>query len=56
MSHVRGFLMLLAAGFAFWRGWRIHSGSYAWMAYGLGIAALALAVWHLTRQADKRRG
>ena len=30
-------------------------GLYAWMAYGLGVAALGLAVWHLTRKADRRR-
>ena len=55
MNHVRGFLMLLAAGFAVWRGWKIHTGMYAWMAYGLAAAALALAVWHLTRKPEARR-
>ena len=50
MNRVRGFLMLLAAGFALYRGWKIHSGHYAFMAYGLGVLALALAIWHLTRQ------
>jgi hypothetical protein len=56
MNHVRGFLMLLAAGFAFWKGWQIHQGPHAWMAYGLGAAALGLAAWHLTRKTDARRG
>jgi len=56
MNHVRGFLMLLAAGVAFWKGWQIHHGSHAWMAYGLGAAALGLAVWHLTRKTDVLRG
>jgi hypothetical protein len=55
MNHVRGVLMLVAAGIALWRGWKIHTGFYAWSAYGLGAAALALAVWHLTRKADRRR-
>jgi hypothetical protein len=55
MNHVRGVLMLLAAGFAFWRGWHLHTGTYAWMAYGLGVAALALAVWHFMRKPDVRR-
>jgi hypothetical protein len=50
MNHVRGFVMLLAAGFAVWKGWKIHSGTHAWMAYGLAAAALALGVWHLTRR------
>jgi hypothetical protein len=55
MNHVRGVLMLLAAGVAIWRGWKIHTGTHAWMAYGLGALALGLAVWHLTRKADSRR-
>jgi hypothetical protein len=55
MNHVRGVVMLLAAGFAIWKGWRIHSGTHAWMAYGLGTLALGLAVWHLTRKPDARR-
>jgi hypothetical protein len=55
MNRFRGILMLAAAGIALWRGWKIHTGLYAWMAYGLGVAALGLAVWHLTRKADRRR-
>jgi hypothetical protein len=38
--------MVAAAGIAFWRGWQIHAGRYAWMAYGLGAVALMLAAWH----------
>jgi hypothetical protein len=49
MNFARGVLMLLAAGFALWRGWQIHTGTHAWMAYGLGAAALGLAAWHLRR-------
>jgi hypothetical protein len=53
MNSMRGFLMLLAAGFAAWKGWRIHSGPHAplqmWTAFGLAALALGLAVWHLTR-------
>jgi hypothetical protein len=56
MNFFRGALMVLAAGFAAWRGWKIHHGIYAWMAYGLAVAALALAAWHLTRKPDVRRG
>ncbi len=55
MNRVRGIVMLLAAGFAAWKGWKIHTGTHAWMAYGLAAAALGLAVWHLTRKADERR-
>lgn len=39
--------MLLAAAVAVWKGWQIHRGEHAWLAYGLGAAALALSVWHL---------
>jgi LPXTG-motif cell wall-anchored protein len=42
--------MVLAACVAFWRGWQIHTGQKALMAYALGVAALALAVWHFTRR------
>jgi uncharacterized membrane protein len=55
MNHFRGVLMLLAAGVAFWRGWKIHTGNTALLAYGLGTLALGLAVWHLTRKPDKPR-
>ncbi len=47
--------MLVAAGIAIWRGWTIHTGLYAWGAYGLGVLALGLALWHLTRKAEPRR-
>jgi hypothetical protein len=55
VQQFRGILMLVAAGIAFYRGWKIHSGDYAVMAYVLGALALGLAVWHLTRRAPQRR-
>ncbi|MGA7339896.1 MAG: hypothetical protein WBE72_17495 [Terracidiphilus sp.] len=55
MNPVRGALMLLAACLAFWQGWRIHSGRSALMACGLGVLALALAVWHFARKAPRPR-
>jgi len=51
MNPVRGFVMLLAAAFAAWKGWKIHTGMHAWEAYGLAVLALGMAVWHLTRPA-----
>jgi hypothetical protein len=42
--------MLLAAAVAIWKGWQIHRGETAVLAYGLGAMALALGVWHLTRK------
>ena len=50
MYRVRGIVMLIAAGLAFWRGWKIHTGETATLAYGLGLMALLLAAWYLTRK------
>ena len=55
MNQFRGILMLVAAGVAFYRGWKIHTGHDAWWAYGLGVLAVGLALWHLTRHAPQRR-
>ena len=50
VNPVRGIVMLVAAAIAFWKGWQIHHGESAVLAYGLGAIALALGVWHLTRK------
>jgi hypothetical protein len=55
MNRIRGVLMLVAALFAFWRGWQIHSGRMALLACGLGLLALALAAWHFTRRPPQPR-
>jgi hypothetical protein len=53
MNPARGIVMMIAAAIAFWKGWEIHRGETAVLAYGLGAMALAMGVWHLTR--DRRR-
>ena len=55
MDFARGIMMLMAAAFAFWRGFQLHRGEMALMAYGLGVLALALGIWHLTHRASQRR-
>ncbi len=55
MNPVRGFVMLIAAAVAFWRGWQIHHGEKAVLAYAFGVLALGLATWHLTRGAPRTR-
>lgn len=55
MARARGIVMFLAACFAFWRGWKLHTGHLAVLAYTLGALALALAAWHLARKPDRRR-
>jgi len=48
--------MLAASGVAFWRGWRIHAaGHNAWLAIALGVLALAMAIWHMTRKTEPSR-
>jgi hypothetical protein len=54
MNPFRGILMVIAAAIAFWRGWQIHTGPYAWMAYGLGILAIGLAIWHFLSPGRRR--
>jgi uncharacterized membrane protein YqjE len=55
VNQIRGIVMLLAAALVFWKGWQIHRGEMAVMAYLLGVVALALGLWHLTRKAPQRR-
>jgi len=50
MNQVRGVVLLIAGGIALYLGWRFHSGAYAWRAYGLGLIALGLSAWLLTRK------
>ncbi len=47
--------MLVAAALAVWKGWQIHRGETAVLAFGLGALALALAIWHLTRKPPRAR-
>ena len=55
MNRIRGIVMVLAAVVAIWKGWQIHRGETAVLAYGLGALALALGVWHLRRKEPRTR-
>ncbi len=55
MNRIRGIVLLLAAAAAVWKGWQIHRGETAVLAYGLGVLALVLAAWHLTRSPRQGR-
>jgi hypothetical protein len=52
MNQVRGIVMVIAAAIAFHRGWMRH-GERAWLAFGLSALALALAIWHFARPAQR---
>jgi uncharacterized membrane protein HdeD (DUF308 family) len=49
MNRFRGILLLAAGSFALYHGWRVHSARQALWAYGLGVLAIALGIWRLTR-------
>jgi uncharacterized membrane protein len=55
VNRIRGIVMLLAAAVAIWKGWQIHRGETAILAYGLGAMAIALGVWHITRKQPQPR-
>src|SRR5579863_1370464 len=52
VNPLRGLLMVVAAGIAFYRGWQMRHTDRAWVAFGLGVVALGLAVWHWRRRSS----
>jgi hypothetical protein len=53
MSSIRGILLFGLGVFAIYKGWTIHTGQKAWLAYGLGLIAVALGIWRLLRRESK---
>ena len=54
MEKVRGILMLAVGAFALYRGLVMHGRSDAWWAIGLGVVAIALGIFRLTRKPPQR--
>lgn len=54
MGALRGIIMFGLGVFALYRGWLIHTGERAWLAYGLGLVAIALGVYRMLRRPDRR--
>ena len=54
MDKVRGILMFAAGAFALYRGAVMLPRPNAWLAIALGLVAIALGVWRLTRKAPRR--
>lgn len=55
MNRIRGIVMLLAGAVALWKGWQVRHGETALLAYGLGVLAFVLGLWHLTRREPPAR-
>lgn len=53
MNAVRGILLFGLGVFALYKGWLIHTGQKAWLAYALGLVAIALGIWRLLRRENK---
>lgn len=54
MNQVRGILLIAAGAFALYEGWHLHAGQRSWLAYGLGVVAIALGVWRVMRRPETR--
>lgn len=55
MDKVRGILMLFVGAFALYRGIIMHTRKSAWLAIILGLVAIGLGVYRLTRKPPPRR-
>jgi hypothetical protein len=53
MNHLRGIMLLIAGCFALYQGWKLRAGHLAFYACGLGLLAIALGLWRLTRHSGR---
>ena len=53
MNLFRGIFLLAAGAFVLYRGWAIHTRMNAVPFYVLGVLAIALGVWRLTKKPPK---
>lgn len=55
MGLVRGIVLILFGVVALYRARAVHSGHNAWLLPALGLAALALGIWHVLAEVRRRR-
>ncbi len=53
MSKMRGIILIVLGVLALYRGWTLHSGQGALIAYALGALSLAIGVWRVTRKESR---
>ena len=54
MDKVRGLLMVAVGAFALFRGFVMYGRPNAWLTIALGLAAIGLGIFRLTRKSPPR--
>jgi uncharacterized membrane protein HdeD (DUF308 family) len=52
MNYFRGIVLLAAGCLALCEAWRNRTGERAWWAMVLGLAAIGIGIWRMTRKPD----
>jgi hypothetical protein len=51
MGQIRGVVLIIFGVLALYRGWTLHTGRTALLAYALGVVSLGIGAWRVTRKA-----
>jgi hypothetical protein len=58
MNPLRGVVLLIAGCLSLyesWKLWKLHAVPYTLFAFVLGVLAIALGIWRITRLLDRPR-
>lgn len=55
MGPMRGVILIVFGILALYRGWTLHAGAQALLAYGLGVVSLAIGGWRVSSRNARRR-
>jgi hypothetical protein len=55
MGPMRGVILIIFGILALYRGWTLHAGASALLAYALGAVSLAIGGWRVTRRTARRQ-
>ena len=55
MGPIRGVILIIFGILALYRGWTLHAGRQALLAYALGVLSLAIGGWRVTRGTARRQ-
>jgi hypothetical protein len=55
MGPMRGVILIIFGILAVYRGWTLHAGLQALLAYALGVVSLAIGGWRVSRRTARRR-